>query len=133
MKSIRTLVFIFSVILLLGVAWYFFPAEGLAIGKHSLRFPSYAEDIAPAQEEVDVDAVMDKVNKSFEMTCSDNLLDSMRFFRYYLKENPNCPMMTILSSTLYSVNWNMPTMRTKSTASCITVTLKLRWIVFLRY
>ena len=89
MKSIRTLVFIFSVILLLGVAWYFFPAEGLAIGKHSLRFPSYAEDVAPAQEEVDVDAVIDKVSKSFEMTCSDNLLDSMRFFRYYLKENPN--------------------------------------------
>ncbi len=89
MKSIRTLVFIFSVILLLGVAWYFFPAEGLAIGKHSLRFPSYAEDVAPAQQEVDVDAVIDKVNKSFEMTCSDNLLDSMRFFRYYLKENPN--------------------------------------------
>ena len=89
MKSIRTLVFIFSVILLLGVAWYFFPAEGLAIGKHSLRFPSYAEDVAPAQEEVDVDAVIDKVSKSFEMTCSDNLLDSMRFFRSYLKENPN--------------------------------------------
>ena len=89
MKPIRILIFIFSVILLLGIAWYFFPAEGLSIGKHSLRFPSYAEDITPAKEEVNVDAVIDKVNKSFEMTCSDNLLDSMRFFRYYLKENPN--------------------------------------------
>ena len=89
MKPIRILVFIFSIILLLGVAWYFFPAEGLAVGKHTLRFPSYEEDLAPAQEEVDVDAVLDKVNQSFEMTCSDNLLDSMRFFRSYLKENPN--------------------------------------------
>ena len=89
MKPIRILVFILSIILILGVAWYFFPAEGLAIGKHALRFPSYEEDVAPEQEEVDVDAVLNKVNKSFEMTCSDNLLDSMRFFRSYLKENPN--------------------------------------------
>ncbi len=89
MKPIRILIFIFSVILLLGVAWYFFPAEGLAIGNHTLRFPSYAEDVTPTQEEVDVDAVIDKVNKSFEMTCSDNLLDSMRYYRSYLKENPN--------------------------------------------
>ena len=89
MKAIRTLIFIFSVILILGVAWYFFPAEGLTIGDYTLRFPSYAEDMAPAQEEVDVDAVIDKVNKSFEMTVSDNLLDSMRYYRSYLKENPN--------------------------------------------
>lgn len=89
MKPIRTLIFIFTVILLLGVAWYFFPAEGLAIGNTTLRFPSYAEDMAPAKEEVDVDDVLNKVNKSFEMTVSDNLLDSMRFFRSYLKENPN--------------------------------------------
>ena len=89
MKPIRILIFIFSIILILGVAWYFFPAEGLAIGKHTLRFPSYEDDLAPSQEEVDVDAVLNKVNKSFEMTCSDNLLDSMRFFRSYLKENPN--------------------------------------------
>jgi lysophospholipase L1-like esterase len=89
MKPIRILIFILSIILILGVAWYFFPAEGLAVGKHALRFPSYEEDVAPEQEEVDVDAVLNKVNKSFEMTCSDNLLDSMRFFRSYLKENPN--------------------------------------------
>ena len=89
MKPIRILIFIFSIILILGVAWFFFPAEGLAIGDHALRFPSYEEDVAPVQEEVDVDNVLNKVNKSFEMTCSDNLLDSMRFFRSYLKEHPN--------------------------------------------
>ena len=89
MKPIRILIFIFSVILLLGVTWYFFPSEGLAIGGMTLRFPSFAEDSAPAKEEVDVDDVLNKVNKSFEMTVSDNLLDSMRFFRDYLKENPN--------------------------------------------
>lgn len=89
MKPIRILVFILSIILLLGVGWYFFPAEGLTIGKWTLNFPSYAEDSAPAPEEVDVDEVLNQVTRSFEMTCSDNLLDSMRFFRSYLKENPN--------------------------------------------
>ena len=89
MKPIRILIFIFSVILLLGLTWYFFPAEGLAIGGRTLRFPSFAEDAAPAKEEVNVDEVLNKVNKSFEMTVSDNLLDSMRYYRSYLKENPN--------------------------------------------
>ena len=89
MKPRRTLFFILAVMILLGTAWYFFPAEGLAIGGMNLHFPSYAEDTSPKAEDVDVDAVLSKVNKSFEMSCSDNLLDSMRFFRDYLKENPN--------------------------------------------
>ena len=89
MKSIRTLAFIFTIILILGAGWFFFPAEGITIGDYTLRFPSLAEDSKPKEEEIDVDAVLNKVTKSFEMSCSDNLLDSMRFFRQYLKENPN--------------------------------------------
>jgi len=90
MKTIRTLLFIFSIIVILCLGWYFFPAEGLAIGGRTLRFPSYAEDISNATKPtVDVDRVLNTVDKSFEMTCSDNILDSMRFFRSYLKENPN--------------------------------------------
>ena len=89
MKSIRTLAFILTIILILGAGWFFFPAEGITIGDYTLRFPSLDEDSKPKEEEVDVDAVLNKVTKSFEMSCSDNLLDSMRFFRQYLKENPN--------------------------------------------
>lgn len=89
MKSIRTLAFILTIILILGAGWFFFPAEGITIGDYTLRFPSLAEDSKPSETEVDVDAVLNKVTKSFEMSCSDNLLDSMRFFRQYLKENPN--------------------------------------------
>ena len=89
MKSIRTLAFILTIILILGAGWFFFPAEGITVGNQNLRFPSYAEDSKPAEKEVDVDDVLNKVTKSFEMTCSDNMLDSMRFFRSYLKENPN--------------------------------------------
>lgn len=90
MKPIKTLIFILSVMVLLGVGWYFFPAEGIAIGHLTLRFPSYAEATAEThEEEVDVDAVIDQVKKSFEMTCSETVYDSLRFFRDYLKENPN--------------------------------------------
>ncbi len=89
MKSIRTLAFILTIVLILGAGWLFFPAEGITLGDYTLRFPSLAEDSKPAEAEVDVDAVLNKVTKSFEMSCSDNLLDSMRFFRQYLKENPN--------------------------------------------
>ena len=89
MKAIRVLIFIFSIIILLGIGWYFFPAEGVKVGDVSLRYPSYAEAMeASDQEEVNVDEVLDKVNKSFEMN-SEDMLDSLRFFRDYLKENPN--------------------------------------------
>ena len=89
MKSIRTLAFIITIILILVAGWFFFPAEGVTVGDYTLRFPSLAEDSKPDEAEVDVNEVLNKVTKSFEMSCSDNLLDSMRFFREYLKENPN--------------------------------------------
>lgn len=89
MKSIRVLLFIVCVFLLLGVGWFFFPAEGVKVGPLNLRFPSLAQAVQGDEEAVDVDAVIDNVNKSFEMTCSETLLDSMRFFRDYLQSNPN--------------------------------------------
>ena len=88
MKAIRTLIFILAVLVLLGVGWYFFPAQGIRIGNLNLHFPSFAE-AKERESEVDVDDVLNKVNRSFEMTCSENVLDSLRFFRDYLKENPN--------------------------------------------
>ena len=90
MKPIRTLLFIFSVIALLVAGWAFFPAEGFAVGDFTLRFPSLAADQNEGKaEDVDVDAVMSNVKKSFEMTCSETMYDSLVFFRDYLKANPN--------------------------------------------
>ncbi|MBP5573855.1 MAG: hypothetical protein J6X40_06795 [Bacteroidales bacterium] len=89
MKASRTLLFILSVFLLLGIAWFAFPAEGVALGKLELRFPSYAQDKMGEEEGPDVDAILDEVSKSFEMTCSETLLDSLTFFRDYLTLNPN--------------------------------------------
>ncbi|MBQ6771494.1 MAG: hypothetical protein IJP44_11035 [Bacteroidales bacterium] len=90
MKPIKTLIFIFSIMLLLVAGWLFFPADGLALGGLTLRFPSYVEELGQDEEVVvDVDAVMDNVKKSFEMTCSETMYDSLVFFRDYLKGNPN--------------------------------------------
>ena len=89
MKPIKTFFFILSIMLILGVCWYFFPAEGLKIGDFPLHFPSYAESLQEEKEEVDVDAVLNEVEQSFEMTCSETMYDSLGFFRDYLKQNPN--------------------------------------------
>lgn len=76
--------------LLLVAGWYFFPTEGIQVGSFTLRFPSYAEDVAENRtEEVDVDAVMGNVKKSYEMGYSETLYDSLVFFRDYLTGNPN--------------------------------------------
>ena len=89
MKASRVLIFILSVFLLLGIGWFAFPAEGLTMGPLQLRFPSYEEDRMGETKEVDVDAVLNKVSKSFEMSVSSTLLDSLDFYRDYLTINPN--------------------------------------------
>lgn len=90
MKPIRTLIFILAVIGILLAGWFFFPADGLAVGDLNLRFPSLADDLDEGKAEaVNVDAVMSNVRQSYDMTCSETMFDSLVFFRDYLKENPN--------------------------------------------
>lgn len=89
MKTFRTLTFILSVFLLLGISWFFFPADGIALGKMNLRFPSFEQDKMGSDEELDVDSIRENVNKSFEMSVSETLLDSLDFYRDYLTINPN--------------------------------------------
>lgn len=89
MKASHTLIFILSIFLILGTFWFLFPADGVKVAGLSLRFPSYAEARMGEKAEVDVDSVMNDVNKSFEMTCSKTTLDSLKFFRSYLTTNEN--------------------------------------------
>ena len=89
MKTSHTLLFILSIFFLLGVIWFAFPAEGVSVGGHELRFASYAQSKQGQAEEMDVDAILDEVSKSFEMSCSETLLDSLEFYRDYLTVNPN--------------------------------------------
>ena len=89
MKASRTLAFILSVFFLLGISWFVFPADGIAVGNTTLRFPSYAEDRLGPEKTLDVDSVLKQVNQSFEMSVSETLLDSLEFYRDYLTINPN--------------------------------------------
>ena len=89
MKASRTLLFILSVFLLLGISWFVFPAEGLAVGGTTFHFPSYAEDKLGPEDALDVDSVRSQVSQSFEMSVSETLLDSLEFYRDYLTINPN--------------------------------------------
>lgn len=89
MKASRTLLFILSVFLLLGIAWFVFPANGIALGDKNIRFASFAEDRMGTDNTLDVDSVREKVKKSFEMGVSETLLDSLAFYRDYLTINPN--------------------------------------------
>ena len=74
MKASRTLLFILSVFLLLGISWFLFPAEGLAVGGTTFHFPSYAEDKLGPEDALDVDSVRSQVSQSFEMSVSETLL-----------------------------------------------------------
>lgn len=89
MKASHTLIFILSVFAILGIGWFLFPAEGVALGDMNIRFPSYAEAKIGPEKTVDVDSVRENVNKSFEMRVSGTLLDSLEFYRDYLTINPN--------------------------------------------
>ena len=73
----------------MGISWFVFPADGIAVGNTTLRFPSYAEDRLGPEKTLDVDSVLKQVNQSFEMSVSETLLDSLEFYRDYLTINPN--------------------------------------------
>ena len=60
------------------------------MGSLHLRYPSYAAALTESEnEDIDVDAVIDNVKKSYEMAYSETLYDSLVFFRDYLTSNPN--------------------------------------------
>lgn len=89
MKASRILLFILSVILILGVGWAFFPQEGIEIGGTTLRFASYEEASSRINEEVvDVDKVLSEVEQSFNM-LSGSKQDTLKYFKNFLKSNPN--------------------------------------------
>jgi hypothetical protein len=89
MKAQHTLLFTLTVFAILGIAWLFFPEDGIKIGNLNLRFATLAQAQKGTEEEIDVDSVLSTVSESFEMKLSQNAHDSLDFFRSFLKENPN--------------------------------------------
>jgi len=88
MKPHKTLIFILSVFAIMGVAWFAFPEKGIGMGSITLRFPTYAE-ARTVEANMDIDSVLDNVEKSYEMNISGDMLDSLEFFKTYLTMNPN--------------------------------------------
>jgi hypothetical protein len=89
MKASRILLFILSVILILGLTWAVFPQGGIEVGGTTLRFASYEEASSSINEEaVDVDKVLSEVEQSFRL-LSGSQQDTLRFFKNFLKSNPN--------------------------------------------
>ncbi|MBQ4290745.1 MAG: hypothetical protein II719_06070, partial [Clostridia bacterium] len=77
--------FILGVFILMGIGWVFWPAEGIVVFGYTLRFPSMQRKLAEAEEkEVDVDAVIDAVENSFQIRE-----DTISFYRNYLRSNDN--------------------------------------------
>ena len=81
MKASRILLFILSVILILGLTWAVFPQGGIEVGGTTLRFASYEEASSSINEEaVDVDKVLSEVEQSFRLS-SGSQQDTLRFLR----------------------------------------------------
>ncbi len=85
MKARQVLLFILGVFVLLGAAWYFFPAEGIRAGKLKLRFASYAKRIKDAEErQLDLDSLLRAAEIRFAMQE-----DTLAFYRDFFQENPD--------------------------------------------
>ena len=91
MKPHRILLFFLSLFLLLGLVWYFFPADGLPLGKvTTLRFPSfegYLRDMQDTTEVLDLDQLLSTVQESYEIP--DSTRDTLSYYRDFLRGNPN--------------------------------------------
>ena len=84
MKARQVLIFIFGVIALLGVGWIVFPADGLAVGPLTLRFPSYNEKLEEVAEvKVDVDSVLTAVEETPDKILLPN--DDITFFDSFFR------------------------------------------------
>ncbi len=70
--------------------WFgLFSRRGIEVGGTTLRFASYEEAASGINEEVvDVDKVLSDVEQSFSM-LSGSQQDTLRYFRNFLKYNPN--------------------------------------------
>ncbi len=83
MKPYRIVIFIFLVISILGAICYFYPKEGVTIGKTTLRFPSM-EDVlvGQAQPQVEIKEEIDSV----ALEQLNNLRDTLQQYKAVLIE-----------------------------------------------
>ncbi len=85
MKARQVLLFILGVFVLLGAAWYVFPAEGIRVGSHRLRFASREKALQDRmQQELDLDSLLNAMERRFAMHD-----DTLAFYKEYFFDNPD--------------------------------------------
>ncbi len=77
-SSLRTLLFVVSVISLLVLTCILFPRDGITVGSTTLRFPSLREVLVP-KEQLDLEAFLKKEQEQREQYLG-SLQDSLRFY-----------------------------------------------------
>ena len=85
MKARQVLIFLLGVFAALGVLWLVVPADGIAAGGHTVRFPNLQATLRDANEtKVDVDSVLNAVEARFKMKQ-----DTLEYYRQFFTENPD--------------------------------------------
>ena len=85
MKARQVVIFLFGVFALLGIGWLTFPADGVAVGPLTMRFPSYEGALREAREKkVDVDSVLLAVESRFRMEA-----DTLNYYKTFFYDNPD--------------------------------------------
>lgn len=89
MKAKQILLFLISIFLILGTVWFFYPKDGVEVLGLKLRFPSFTAKAAENlySNELNVDSVLNRIEKSFIMNYSESVQDSLHYFRSLVKEN----------------------------------------------
>ena len=85
MKAKQVLLFLAAVFAALFLLWLVFPAQGVAAGPLTLRYSSYRQALAQANEtKVNVDSVLQAVESRFQMEE-----DTLHYYRRFFFENPD--------------------------------------------
>ncbi|MBQ9653566.1 MAG: hypothetical protein IJV32_05015 [Bacteroidales bacterium] len=85
MRARQVLIFLLGVFALLGAGWISFPADGVAAGPLTLRFPSYKKIVTEASEaKVNVDSVLTAVEERFRMQE-----DTLSYYHDFFYNNPD--------------------------------------------
>lgn len=77
-SSLRTLLFLISVVAILVLTCVFFPRNGIVVGNATLRFPSMHEVLVP-REQLDLEAFLQK-EKERKQQYLGSLQDSLRYY-----------------------------------------------------
>ncbi len=92
MSTKKILLFILACLLLLGGLAYFFPSDGISVGKFHLSFPSLKEVLTPSSGEKDLAIVtpddhLQRMEEAFYWKNLSDLADSLDYYGNFFKES----------------------------------------------